>query len=146
MVAISNPPAKTRESVCADTPSAYGNARHYRMAGTAEEAMMTASGNSGRGLRAGRLSMTDNVVGYAGYIFNAELVSAGSTGLYTVRHRHYAPDLGRWLSRDPLGYVDGMSLYEYVAAAGEAAELDSAGGFETRGRLHKMACSQATKD
>jgi hypothetical protein len=33
-----------------------------------------------------------------------------------VRHRHYAPDLGRWLSRDPLGYVDGMSLYEYVGS------------------------------
>jgi hypothetical protein len=24
-------------------------------------------------------------------------------------------ELGRWLTRDPLGYVDGMGLYEYVA-------------------------------
>ena len=26
------------------------------------------------------------------------------------------PELGRWARRDPLGYVDGMSLYEYVAS------------------------------
>ncbi len=31
-----------------------------------------------------------------------------------MRNRNYHPDLGRWLQRDPLGYVDGMSLYEYV--------------------------------
>jgi RHS repeat-associated protein len=26
----------------------------------------------------------------------------------------YVPNLGRFLTRDPAGYVDGMSLYEYV--------------------------------
>ena len=36
----------------------------------------------GRGLGAGRLSMTDNIIGYAGYVFNAEI---GGSGLYTVR-------------------------------------------------------------
>jgi RHS repeat-associated protein len=90
----------------------------------------------GAALPAGRLSLTDNVVGYAGYIFNAEVpgfsssVGSGSAGLtaglYTVRHRHYAPDLGRWLSRDPLGYVDGMSLYEYVQGRAVIA-TDSSG-------------------
>ena len=25
----------------------------------------------------------------------------------------YHPTVGRWLQRDPLGYVDGASLYEY---------------------------------
>ena len=35
------------------------------------------------------------------------------TGLHHVRNRMYHPLLGRWLQRDPLGYVDGMSLYEY---------------------------------
>src|SRR5690606_2465735 len=53
-----------------------------------------------------------NSVGYAGYIFNAEVPGGG--GLYTVRYRHYDPGLGRWLERDPLGYVDGLSLFEYV--------------------------------
>ena len=33
------------------------------------------------------------------------------TGLYYFRARIYSAQLGRFLSRDPLGFVDGMSLY-----------------------------------
>jgi len=36
------------------------------------------------------------------------------TELYLFFGRVYEPHMGRWLSRDPLGYVDGMNLYEYV--------------------------------
>lgn len=32
------------------------------------------------------------------------------------RARQYSPMHGRWLQRDPLIYVDGMNLYEYVAS------------------------------
>jgi len=61
----------------------------------------------------GRLSRNtaagpDNTLGFAGYQF------CHTTGLYAVRFRHYDPGLGRWLQRDPAGYVDGASLYEYV--------------------------------
>jgi RHS repeat-associated protein len=56
-----------------------------------------------------------NGVGYCGYIFNDE------SGLYTVRFRSYSPTLGRWLERDPAGYVDGMDLYEYVRGGPIAA-------------------------
>ncbi len=36
------------------------------------------------------------------------------TGLYYYRARYYAPERGRFLSRDPIGYQAGMGLYEYA--------------------------------
>ncbi len=54
-----------------------------------------------------------NRKGYAGYEYDPTLEAAGKH-LYHVRHRVYDADVGRWTRRDPLGYVDGMSLYEYV--------------------------------
>ncbi|MGV3774938.1 MAG: RHS repeat-associated core domain-containing protein [Verrucomicrobiales bacterium] len=44
----------------------------------------------------------------------------GFTGLYTANSlnlalfRTYDPDLGRWLSRDPIGEVGGLNLYAYA--------------------------------
>jgi len=34
--------------------------------------------------------------------------------MYLARNRWLSPPLGRWIERDPLGYVDGMGLNEYV--------------------------------
>ncbi|KAJ5949959.1 SpvB-domain-containing protein [Penicillium verhagenii] len=36
------------------------------------------------------------------------------TGLYHCNKRYYAPWLGRWLSPDPLGTVDGLNMFCYV--------------------------------
>src|SRR5262249_24541437 len=36
------------------------------------------------------------------------------TGLYFYRARYYDAGKGRFLQRDPLGYVNGVNLYEYV--------------------------------
>jgi len=43
--------------------------------------------------------------GFTGYYLDAE------TGLYYARARMYSAGLGRFVSRDPLGYIDGKSLY-----------------------------------
>jgi len=57
----------------------------------------------------------DNTIGFDGYVFNSE------AELYTVRFRWFSPELGRWLERDPAGYVDGASLYAaYFALLGVA--------------------------
>jgi RHS repeat-associated protein len=38
-----------------------------------------------------------------------------ATGLWLSMSRPYAADLGRWLSRDPIGESGGLNLYDYVA-------------------------------
>jgi RHS repeat-associated protein len=49
-----------------------------------------------------------NAVGYTGHWLDAE------SGLWEYRNRYYDPVLGRFLTRDPAGYRDGMNLYAYV--------------------------------
>ena len=53
-----------------------------------------------------------NTRGYAGYARDTAL------SLEHVRHRVYRSDLGRWTRRDPAGYVDGGSLYNYISSRG----------------------------
>lgn len=50
------------------------------------------------------------------------------TGLYYFRHRLVHAQLGRFLSRDPIGYVDGAHLYQYVLGH-PSTSVDSAGLF-----------------
>ena len=56
-------------------------------------------------------SSVGNALRYAGrrYVDDAEL--------YTMRARWYSPDLGRFLTEDPSGYVDGINLREYVSGS-----------------------------
>ena len=39
----------------------------------------------------------------------------GETGLCLLTHRYYDPGTGRFLNRDPIGYVGGVNVYGYVA-------------------------------
>jgi RHS repeat-associated protein len=47
------------------------------------------------------------------YLFTGRRLDP-ETGLYYYRHRYYDPVAGRFTTSDPLGYVDGFNLYEYV--------------------------------
>jgi RHS repeat-associated protein len=47
------------------------------------------------------------------FAWTAQRYDAG-VGLYAFPFRGYSPSLGRFLQRDPLGYIDGPNLYEYV--------------------------------
>jgi len=44
----------------------------------------------------------------AGYVTDLE------TGLLLLTHRFYDPNVGRFLTRDPMGYAGGINLYGYV--------------------------------
>ena len=37
-----------------------------------------------------------------------------ATGMSYFGFRYYSPGEGRWLSKDPVGYIDGLNLYIYV--------------------------------
>ncbi len=53
-------------------------------------------------------STIGNPFGYTGRRLDAE------SGLWYYRNRMYSASLGRFLQRDPAGYVDGLNLYAYV--------------------------------
>jgi len=55
-------------------------------------------------------SLIDNPYRFAGRRYDTE------TSKYYYRARFYDPERGRFLQRDPKGYVDGMGLYEYVGS------------------------------
>ena len=50
----------------------------------------------------------------------------GQTTLYYYGHRFYSPELGRWLSRDPIGEMGGFALYIFVDND-SLSDLDSMG-------------------
>jgi len=50
---------------------------------------------------------------FTGRRFDPETSNA-TTQMYFYRARYYSPTLGRFISRDPIGYGSGMSLYAYV--------------------------------
>ncbi|MBI1746624.1 MAG: hypothetical protein HYR55_08555 [Acidobacteria bacterium] len=50
------------------------------------------------------------------YLFTAQRWEAESA-VYDYRARQYHPRLGRFMQRDPLGYVAGANLYEYVRSS-----------------------------
>jgi RHS repeat-associated protein len=78
---------------------AYGNTLTFTAAGT---------GGNWWADNATQSDQIGNRIIYCGYMYDPE------TQLYYVRNRHYNPNLGRWIQRDPIGYDGGINLYEYI--------------------------------
>jgi RHS repeat-associated protein len=51
------------------------------------------------------------------FLFHAEFQDTDS-GLYNYGYRYYHPELGRWVSRDPIGERGGLNLYAFVGNDG----------------------------
>jgi len=51
--------------------------------------------------------------GTSGGFFAGHFQDPG-TGMYFAPYRWYDPEVARWMSRDPLGMINGPNLYEYV--------------------------------
>ncbi len=59
------------------------------------------------------VAFAENKTPKGGGRYNAD----AETQNYYVRNRYYAAHLGRWLTRDPIGYQGGINLYEYVQSS-----------------------------
>ena len=61
----------------------------------------------------------DTEKGYSEYevnrLFTGQMLDK-ETGLYYYKNRYYDPGMGRFVSQDSQGYVDGYNLYEYVTS------------------------------
>src|SRR5262249_24625393 len=47
------------------------------------------------------------------YLFTGQRFDQ-ETGLYYFKYRYYSPELGRFITRDPVGYEAGVNRYAYV--------------------------------
>jgi RHS repeat-associated protein len=61
---------------------------------------------------------TDNVSDIGNTHFYTGRERDAETGLQLNGERFYAPHLGRWLQRDPIGYAGGINLYSYGQGEG----------------------------
>jgi RHS repeat-associated protein len=86
----------------------------------------------GSAIGTARVSSVGNPYLFTGrrmHFFETEFTGLGpeaNTPIQYNRARHYDPQHGRWLQRDPIEYVDGMHLYEY-GGSGPTAVVDPAG-------------------
>ncbi len=76
---------------------------------TNEQALKPAASDAGNAVKGsgnfGETSRRSEQIGFTGRYLDKE------TGLYYFRARYYSGTLGRFIGRDPLGYVDGHHLY-----------------------------------
>ncbi len=86
------------------------------------------------------VALAENKILKSGGRYNAD----AETQNYYVRNRYYLPTLGRWLTRDPIGYQGGINLYEYVQSS-PVGNVDGEGlwRISRKGKATAVAISQA---
>jgi RHS repeat-associated protein len=67
-----------------------------------------------------------------------------TANLYFAPYRFYNPQLARWMSRDPLGMVDGPNVYKYVRG-NPIRKRDPLGMREWPGPLGGSCCNRSDK-
>jgi len=85
----------------------------YTYRGYGQATVHTGAGNDGAWFTADDVTAASSALGNR-YLFTGRERDP-ETGLYYFRFRMYDPAKGTFISRDLLGYVNGMSLYLYVA-------------------------------
>ncbi len=88
-------------SVAAATDASGAIVERYRYDAYGRRSVLTADGTASL-----ERTAIANPNGFTGRYLDVE------AGLYYFRARMYSPDEGRFIGRDPAGYVDGESLYE----------------------------------
>ena len=86
-----------------------------------------------------------SVIGVSGYnwvLAHQGLAIDPTTSLYPCRNRTFASLLGMWMQRDPAGYIDSKSLYEY--ARGNPATYNDALGLSSSADNPKGGCSSSS--
>ena len=102
-------------------PAVGGQRTVYKKAGT-NDALTTAPLYHSQPVTADGAAQPHTLcaIGHQGLMHDKEF------GLVCNRMRYLDPRTGRWSTRDPAGYVDGMSLYEYCLS-GPLRRLDAGG-------------------
>jgi RHS repeat-associated protein len=86
---------------------------------------------------------TENPFRYGGSVGYYSDTATGNTGIILCTNRWYSPEMGRWLTRDPIGYAGGENLYTYCAGdpvnfydpEGTDIEIIIAKGIDGKGNL-----------
>jgi uncharacterized protein RhaS with RHS repeats len=73
--------------------------------------------------------------------YEATILHCFDYPMYYAPYRNYSPDSARWLTRDPLGMIEGPNVYAY--ALGDPINATDALGLDTGRQFTNEQCREA---